>query len=264
MHLLTTFHFSSRARADKYASNHTSSISSQVSHARLSCLRRNHHSVSYNPNRSPVAVVALPRASMDLSSRAVQTPRSRVIRSRSRNRISATEGDIMGASPIQSHGISNQSMRGSRIRSSPLRLGTPCTDSGSGVYSSCAKMGAMGSLVLTARERLNSPNDYGKAECFVLSVREAGVAPLRPGGATIGLQVGPLVSSEESACSLRSVQGCVIEGGHRQEYVTRRLTIAQLSVPHVRHQPAHLCARQKTNRYVSRCCSSGARSETKI
>ena len=122
MHLLTTFHFSSRARADKYASNHTSSISSQVSHARLSCLRRNHHSVSYNPNCSPVAVVALPRASMDLSSRAVQTPRSRVIRSRSRSRSRsrATEGDRMGASPIQSHGISNQSMRGSRIRSSPL------------------------------------------------------------------------------------------------------------------------------------------------
>ena len=66
---------------------------------------------------------------------------------------------------------------------------------------------AMGSLVLAAQERLGNPNGDGKAECVVVTVREAGVAPLRPGGASIGLQVGPLVSFEESTCTLRSVQG---------------------------------------------------------
>ena len=49
-------------------------------------------------------------------------------------------GARMGASPIQSPEITNHSIRGPKTRSSLLQLSTRCADSGSGVYSSGAKM----------------------------------------------------------------------------------------------------------------------------
>jgi len=179
MHLRTIF-ISLRV-LEQTSSPAASLISSQVPHAGLSRLRRNHHSASHSLNRSPVAVVALPRASMHPPSRAMQTPQSKVMKSSS----SVIGGTIMGVSPMQSPGIGDHSMRGSKTRPNPLRLGTPYTDSGDGVYSSGAKMGGggiTGAYCTRAVGQLQRRRK--KAECVVVTVREAGVVPL---GAAIGL-----------------------------------------------------------------------------
>lgn len=52
--------------------------------------------------------------------------------------------------------------------------------------------------VLAAQELWGSHKDGGKAERVVVTVREAGVATLRPGGAVIGFQVEPPMPEGES------------------------------------------------------------------
>jgi len=117
MNLLATF--TSLRVLEQTSLPAASSISSQVPHARLSHPRRNHHSELHSLDCSPIAVVALWRASMEPPSRAMQTPRSRAMRSRS-----SVTGARIGVTPIRSPGIRYHSVRRSKTRPSPLRLGT--------------------------------------------------------------------------------------------------------------------------------------------
>ena len=105
---------------------------------------------------------------MDLPSRAMQTPRSRVMSNVSKCDWGLEWVRALYRAPESESGI----IPCMDPKPSPLRPGTPYPDSGDGVHSSGARIGAVGSLVLPAQERLDSRNESGVLRS------QAGVVPL--------------------------------------------------------------------------------------
>jgi hypothetical protein len=184
-------HFSSRASADKYASSFLDSEPGTP------------HSPLSPTTQSPFSVVQFQLFTCcGCSPESVDAPSEQSDPDTSIKSYVEQEQRDWGA---QSPRIRNYSMRGSKTRLSPLRLDT-CIQILAVAFTVVAPRCGRGVMV-TARERLDSRKGGGKAECAVVTVGEAGVAPLRPGETAIGLQVGPLVSLEESICSHRSILG---------------------------------------------------------
>jgi len=123
---------------------------------------------------------------------------------------------------------------------------------------------AVGSLVLTARERLGSPNGDGKAECVVITVRKAATRRRfdRASGGTSSViravGVYPEISSritDRGRSPLRPKSGMTID-----DCSTIGASRGSSTRPAIcKAENQSLCRRT-----VSRCRSSGAGSESKV